>query len=116
MKTIKILGTGCPNCTTTEKVVAEVVKELNLEVEIIKITDIQEIMAYDVLSTPAVIIDEKVVIKGRIPSATEIKELLKGEACCSDTSTDCCTTEEPCCEPSSEKASDPCCEPSSNCC
>ncbi len=116
MKTIKILGTGCPNCVTTEKIVAEVVKELKIEAKIIKVTDIQEIMAYDIMSTPAVVIDEKIVVKGRVPSASEMKELLTEEACCSDTNSDCCTTNDSCCEPSSEKTSDPCCDPSSNCC
>ena len=98
MKTIKILGTGCPNCATTEKVVTEVVRELNLEAKIIKVTDIQEIMMYDIMSTPAVVIDEKVVVKGRIPSASEMKELLlKDEACCSS------SDDSACCEPTSEK-------------
>ena len=75
MKIIKILGTACPNCVTTEKIVTEVVNELNLNVEIIKVTDIQEIMMYDIMNTPAVVIHEKVVIKGRVPSTSEIKEL-----------------------------------------
>jgi len=99
MKTIKILGTGCPNCVTTEKIVTEVVKELNLNVKIVKITDIQEIMMYDIMSTPALVIDEKVVIKGRIPSTSEIKELLKEEACCSTSSEESCcdTTNTNCC-------------------
>lgn len=111
MKTIKILGTGCPSCLSAEKVVNEVVKELKIEAKIIKVTDIQEIMAYDIMSTPAVVIDEKVVIKGRVPSASEIKDLLnEEEACCSSSDASSC------CEPSSEKTSDSCCEPSSNCC
>ena len=90
MRVIKILGSGCPNCTTTEKIVTEAVNELNLEVEIIKVTDIQEIMMYDIMSTPAVVIDEKVVIKGRIPSTSEINEFLKEESCCSSSAASCC--------------------------
>lgn len=109
MKIIKILGTGCPNCTTTEKVVSEVINELKIEAKIIKVTDIQEIMAYDIMSTPAVVIDEKVIIKGRVPSASEIKELLKDEACCSDSDTSCCDSD-------ATSASNSCCDPSSNCC
>lgn len=116
MKIIKILGTGCPNCVTTEKIVTEAVKELNIEAKIIKVTEILDIMMYDVMSTPAVVIDEQVVVKGRIPSASEIKELLKDEACCSDTSTDCCTTDDSCCESTSESDSDSCCEPKGGCC
>jgi len=120
MKTIKILGTGCPNCVTTEKIVTEVVNELNIEASIIKVTDIQEIMMYDIMSTPAVVIDEQVVIKGRVPSKEEVLALLinnfANNACCSDTSTDSSTTDDSCCEPTSENTSDPCCDPSSNCC
>ncbi len=115
MKNIKILGTGCPNCVTTEKIVTEVVNELAIEANIIKVTDIQEIMAYDILSTPAVVIDEQVVIKGRVPSKEEMKILLvdnfANNACCSDENIDAA-----CCEPISENNKDSCCDPSSNCC
>ncbi len=91
MKTIKILGTGCPNCKRTEAIVKTVAEELNLEVNIIKVEDIQDIMMYDIMSTPAVVIDEEVVIKGRVPSFDEIKNLLqKEDACCSDNDTSCC--------------------------
>ncbi len=75
MKTIKILGTGCPNCKRTEAVVKTVVEELGLSINIEKVEDIQDIMAYDIMSTPAVVLDEKVVIKGRVPSFDEIKNL-----------------------------------------
>ncbi len=90
MKTIKILGTGCPNCKRTEAVVKTVAEELNLNVTIVKVEDIEDIMMYDIMSTPAVVIDEKVVIKGRVPSFDEIKTLLKDDACCSDSDTSCC--------------------------
>jgi small redox-active disulfide protein 2 len=100
MKTIKILGTGCPSCVSTEKVVTDVVNELNIDAKILKITDIMEIMAYDVMSTPAIVIDEKVVFKGRVPSKEEVKAMLvdnfANNACCSDdsTSSSCCDTDE----------------------
>ena len=100
MKTIKILGTGCPNCVTAEKVVAEVVNELNIEAQIIKVTEILDIMMYDVMSTPAIVIDEKVVIKGRVPNKNEMKALLvdnfANNACCSDEdiASGCCSSEE----------------------
>lgn len=100
MKIIKVLGTGCPSCVSTEKVVAEVVNELNIDAKIVKITDIMEIMAYDVMSTPAIVIDEKVVFKGKVPSKEEMKALLAdnfaNNACCSDDNVDdsCCSSDE----------------------
>ena len=102
MKTIKVLGTGCPSCVNTEKVIAEVIKENNIKAELIKVTDIQEIMAYDILSTPAVVIDEKVVVKGRVPSKEEMKQLLlNDEACCS-------SDDDTCCQPSEENKTNCC--------
>lgn len=99
MKTIKILGTGCPNCKRTEAVVQKAVTDLNIQAEIIKVEDIQDIMAYDIMSTPAVVINEKIVVKGRVPSIEEIKKLLEDdESCCSD-------TDQSCCEPKEEETS-----------
>jgi len=100
MKTIKILGTGCPSCVSTEKIVNEVVNELNIEAQIIKVTEIMDIMMYDVMSTPAIVVDEKVVFKGRVPNKDEVKALLvdnfANNACCSDENVDdsCCSTED----------------------
>jgi len=99
MKTIKILGTGCPNCKRTEAVIKTVVDELGLkDVKIEKVEDIQDIMAYDIMSTPAVVVDEKVVIKGRVPSFDEVKELLKeNDSCCEPKNEDnssCCGSDE----------------------
>lgn len=74
---IKILGTGCPKCKATTQLVEEVVNENNIDADIIKIEDLMEIMEYNVLSTPAVIIDEKIMIKGRVPKKIEIEGLLK---------------------------------------
>lgn len=73
---IKILGTGCPKCRTLEKITREVVAETGIEANISKVEDIMQIMNYGVVSTPALVIDEKVVVKGRVPSANEIKKLL----------------------------------------
>ncbi len=76
MKTIKILGTGCPKCKTTEAVVRKAVEESGIDVDIQKVEEIDKIMAYNILSTPAVVIDEVVKIKGRVPDINEIKALL----------------------------------------
>ncbi|WP_282037127.1 thioredoxin family protein [Saccharicrinis aurantiacus] len=73
---IKILGTGCSKCTTLTKNTEDAVKELNINAQINKIEDIVEIMNYNVMSTPALVIDGKVVSKGKLLSAKEIKELL----------------------------------------
>ena len=77
MMNIKILGTGCPSCKRTEAAVRMAVEELKLDAAIEKVEEISEIMKYDILSTPAVVIDEVVKIKGRVPSVEEIKELIK---------------------------------------
>ena len=75
MKNIKILGTGCPKCKKTTALVEEVVKETGVEATVEKVEDIMEIIKYNILSTPAVVIDEEVTIKGRVPSKSELIEL-----------------------------------------
>lgn len=74
---IKILGPGCPKCKSLEKTVRDVVEKNGIEAQISKVEDIMDIMAYGVMSTPAIVVDGKVVIKGRVPSADEILKLLK---------------------------------------
>ncbi|PID67573.1 MAG: redox-active disulfide protein 2 [Flavobacteriia bacterium] len=76
---IKILGTGCPKCKKTEEVVTKAVNELNITATIEKVEDIQDIMAYDVMNTPAVVIDEKVVWSGRVPNIFDVKILLQSQ-------------------------------------
>ena len=73
---IKILGTGCPKCKTLEKLTREVVEQNGIDATITKVEDIYQIMKYGVMTTPALVVNEKVVIKGRIPSADEIKQAL----------------------------------------
>ena len=73
---IKILGTGCPKCRTLEKLTREVVAKNGIDATITKVEDIMEIMKYHIMSTPALVVNEKVEIKGRIPSADEIKQVL----------------------------------------
>lgn len=75
---IKILGTGCPKCKTLEALTRKVVKENGIDANITKVEDIMEIMKYNIMTTPALVIDEKVVVKGRIPSADEIKQFIIG--------------------------------------
>ena len=77
MKIIKILGTGCPKCKQTEAIVRKAVADLGADADIQKVEDIQDIMQYNILSTPAVVIDEVVQIKGRVPNAAELEALLK---------------------------------------
>jgi small redox-active disulfide protein 2 len=73
---IKILGTGCSKCKTLEKLTREVVSKNGINATIIKVEDIMEIMKFNIISTPALVIDGKVVTKGIIPSAEQIKQLL----------------------------------------
>jgi small redox-active disulfide protein 2 len=69
---IKVLGTGCPNCKRLEKLAREAVAELNVEATVTKVQDLDQIMAYDILSTPALVIDEQVVVSGRVPRKEEV--------------------------------------------
>ena len=73
---IKILGTGCPNCKTMEKIVRNVVAENNIDAKIIMVQDIMDIMAYNIMTTPALVINEEVKVKGRVPKPNEILNLL----------------------------------------
>jgi small redox-active disulfide protein 2 len=74
---IKILGTGCQKCKTLENTAADVVRENNFDATISKVEDIVEILRYGVLSTPGLVINEKVVISGRVPSKDEIKKQIE---------------------------------------
>lgn len=71
---IKILGTGCPNCRKLEANAKKALKALGIEATVEKIEDIQDIMAYGVMSTPALVINEQVKIMGRVASPDEIKK------------------------------------------
>ncbi len=75
-KVIKILGTGCPKCQLMTGVVKEVVAENNIDATIEKVEDIMDIMKFNVMTTPALVIDDVIAIKGRVPTKTEILALL----------------------------------------
>lgn len=73
---IKVLGTGCPKCKTLEKSTNEAIRELGIEAEVTKEEDLLKIMAYGVMRTPGLVIDEKVVASGKLLSVSEIKNLI----------------------------------------
>lgn len=76
-KKIEILGTGCPRCKKTEEVIKKALEELGIDAMVEKVEDVTEIISRGVASTPAVAIDGKVVISGKIPSLEEAKSLIQ---------------------------------------
>lgn len=76
MKNIKVLGPGCAKCKTTYNNVMEALKQTGIEAEVTKIEDIMEMMKYDVLTTPVLMIDDVVKVKGRVAEINEIKQFL----------------------------------------
>lgn len=75
---IKVLGPGCANCKKLHANVAEAVAGLNVDADVGKVEDIAEIMGYGVLSTPGLVVDGEVKVAGRVPSVSEIMNILKG--------------------------------------
>lgn len=73
---IKILGTGCTRCKALEQSVINSLAELDLAADVSKVEDIVKIMEYGIMRTPALVIDEKVVMSGRVPTVSEIKEII----------------------------------------
>lgn len=74
---IKVLGPGCAKCKSAYKVIEKVIQENNLkDVKLTKVDDIMEIMNYNIMTTPAVVVDEVVKLKGQVPSESDVKKLL----------------------------------------
>ena len=71
---IKVLGSGCANCKKLEENTQKAIAELGIEATIEKVTEFVDIMAYGVMKTPALVVDEKVKVMGRVPTSDEIKQ------------------------------------------
>lgn len=74
---IKILGTGCPNCQLLEQNTKEALKQLNKEATVEKVTEIQEIMSYGIMSTPALVVDGTILVVGMVSNIDELKEKIE---------------------------------------
>lgn len=73
---IKVLGPGCAKCKTTYNVIEKVIKENNLDVKLTKVDDLMEMMKYNIMTTPTVVVDEVVKMKGQVPTESDVKKLL----------------------------------------
>lgn len=73
---IKVLGSGCANCVNLEKAARQAVGDLGIEATIEKVTDYPTIVGYGVMSTPGLVVDEKLVLSGRVPTVAEVRDLL----------------------------------------
>ena len=76
MLTIKVLGPGCANCKKLEAIAKQAVVKLGVEADVIKVTEYPEIMKYNILSTPGLVVNEKVVCAGRVPNEAEVTTYL----------------------------------------
>ena len=76
MKEVRVLGPGCPKCEELMKQTQAVVKELGLDCQVKKVTDIQEITTYGVMMTPALVVDGQVKASGKVPSLDDLKKML----------------------------------------
>jgi len=76
---IKVLGPGCSRCENLEKEVRNALAELDVAADLKKVKDIQQIMAYKIMSTPALVINDKLKVAGRVPKRDEIKKYIQEE-------------------------------------
>ncbi len=74
---IKVLGPGCMNCQTLEKRTKEAVKNLGVEAEIEKVTDTKQITTYGIMLTPGLIVNDKIIVQGKVPTVEQIQDILK---------------------------------------
>lgn len=74
---IKVLGSGCASCVRLEETARHAVAELGIDATVEKVTDLNDIVSYGVMTTPALVVDEKVRLAGRVPSADEVKRILQ---------------------------------------
>ncbi|MFA9370271.1 MAG: thioredoxin family protein [Labilibaculum antarcticum] len=74
---IKVLGPGCKKCNTLAEATKKAIEELSIDANITKVDDMIKILSYGVMSTPALVINEKVVVSGKVPSVSEIKEFIQ---------------------------------------
>ncbi len=80
MLTIKVLGPGCANCKKLEQIARQAVEWVGVEAQVIKVTDMKDIVAYDVMHTPGLVINEKLVSSGRIPTSESVAEWIRAVA------------------------------------
>ena len=73
---IKVLGSGCAKCKTTYEMIEKIVKENQLDATLSKVEDIVELLNYGIMTTPAIVVDEEVKLKGHVPTESEIKKIL----------------------------------------
>jgi len=73
---IKILGSGCANCVNLEKATRKAAEELGIDATFEKVTDYADIASYDIMRTPGLVVDEQVLLSGRVPTASQVKDLL----------------------------------------
>lgn len=73
---VKVLGPGCRNCVNLERATRDAIGQLELDATVEKVTDFPTIVGYGVMSTPALVVDERVVVSGRVPTTAEVRELL----------------------------------------
>ena len=73
---IKILGSGCANCVNLEKAAKQAASDLGIEATFEKVTDYADIASYNIMSTPVLVVDDTVILAGRVPTASQVKELL----------------------------------------
>ena len=77
---IKVLGSGCANCSKLEDLARQASEQLGLDAQIVKVTDMAEIMGYGVMSTPALVVDEELRLSGRVPKLEEVVSILSRSA------------------------------------